>query len=58
MAGECAGNPDALGTSRVITLDPCEFKRLGTIQYKQTLPLEDHEVVLTFDDEPTSAKHR
>jgi peptidoglycan/xylan/chitin deacetylase (PgdA/CDA1 family) len=52
IAGECAGNPDALGTSRVITLDPAEFKRLGTIQYKQTLPLEDHEVVLTFDDGP------
>ena len=52
MAGECPGNPDALGTSRVMTLDPAEFKRLGTIQYKQTLPLEDHEVVLTFDDGP------
>lgn len=52
MAGECAGNPDALGTSRVITLNPAESNRLGTIQYKQTLPLEDHEVVLTFDDGP------
>jgi len=52
IAGECAGNPDALGTSRTITLNPAEFKRLGTIQYKQTLPLEDHEVVLTFDDGP------
>ena len=52
MAGECAGNPDALGTSRVISLDPAELKQLGTIQYKQTLPLEDHEVVLTFDDGP------
>ena len=52
MAGECAGNPDALGTSRVISLDPAEFKRVGTIEYKQTLPLEDHEVVLTFDDGP------
>ena len=52
VAGECAGNPDALGTSRVISLDPAEFKRVGTIEYKQTLPLEDHEVVLTFDDGP------
>ena len=52
MAGECAGNPYALGTSRVISLDPAEFKRVGTIEYKQTLPLEDHEVVLTFDDGP------
>ncbi len=52
MADECPGNPDALGTSRVISLDPTEFKRIGTIQYKQSLPLEDHEVVLTFDDGP------
>ena len=52
MAGECAGNPDALGTSRAISIDPSEFKRLGTIQYKESLPLEDHEVVLTFDDGP------
>ena len=52
MAGECAGNPDALGTSRIISLNPAELQRLGTIQYKQTLPLEDHEVVLTFDDGP------
>ncbi len=52
MAGECPGNPDALGTSRVITISPEEFSRIGSIQYKQTLPLADHEVVLTFDDGP------
>ena len=52
MAGDCPGNPDALGTSRVLAIDPAEFQRLGTIEYKQTLPLEDHEVVLTFDDGP------
>ena len=51
MAGDCPGNPDALGTSRVITITPEEFTSLGRIQYKQTLPLADHEVVLTFDDE-------
>ena len=48
----CPGNPHALGTSRVITVTPDEFSRIGTIQYKQTLPLRDHEVVLTFDDGP------
>ena len=48
----CPGNPDALGTSRVLTINPGEFTRLGTVQYKQTLPLKDHEVVLTFDDGP------
>jgi peptidoglycan/xylan/chitin deacetylase (PgdA/CDA1 family) len=52
MAGDCPGNPDALGTSRVLTVTPEEFRSLGTIQYKQTLPLADHEVVLTFDDGP------
>jgi peptidoglycan/xylan/chitin deacetylase (PgdA/CDA1 family) len=52
LAAECPGNPDALGTSRVITVTPDEFHRIGTIQYKRTLPLKDHEVVLTFDDGP------
>jgi peptidoglycan/xylan/chitin deacetylase (PgdA/CDA1 family) len=47
-----AGNPDALGTSRVLTINPGEFTLLGTMQYKQTLPLKDHEVVITFDDGP------
>ena len=41
-----------LGTSRVLTITPAEFSRIGTMQYKQTLPLNDHEVVLTFDDGP------
>jgi peptidoglycan/xylan/chitin deacetylase (PgdA/CDA1 family) len=48
----CPGHPNALGTSRVLTIAPDQFKLLGTIQYKQTLPLKDHEVVLTFDDGP------
>jgi peptidoglycan/xylan/chitin deacetylase (PgdA/CDA1 family) len=52
VPASCPGNPDALGTSRVITVSPDEFSRIGTIQYKQTLPLQDHEVVLTFDDGP------
>ena len=48
----CPGNPDALGTSRVLTISPSEFGRVGSMQYKQTLPLNDHEVVITFDDGP------
>ena len=48
----CPGHPDALGTERVLTIDPSEFQELGIINYKQTLPLKDHEVVLTFDDGP------
>ena len=49
---ECPGNPDALGTSRTIVVDPVEHPRLGSMQYRESLPLEDHEVVLTFDDGP------
>jgi peptidoglycan/xylan/chitin deacetylase (PgdA/CDA1 family) len=52
VAQGCPGNPDAIGTSRVLTISPTEFSLLGSLQYKQTLPLKDHEVVLTFDDGP------
>jgi len=52
LAQDCPGNPDAIGTSRVLVIDPAEFPHVGTMQYPQTLPLEDHEVVLTFDDGP------
>src|SRR5512143_4206084 len=48
----CPRNPDALGTSRVLTITPNEFKKIGSMYYKQTLPLNDHEVVITFDDGP------
>jgi peptidoglycan/xylan/chitin deacetylase (PgdA/CDA1 family) len=48
----CPGHPDALGTERVLTISPSEFQDIGVINYKQTLPLKDHEVVLTFDDGP------
>jgi peptidoglycan/xylan/chitin deacetylase (PgdA/CDA1 family) len=51
-ADECPGNPGALGTSRTIVVDPSEYGRIGTMQYGHTLPLADHEVVLTFDDGP------
>jgi peptidoglycan/xylan/chitin deacetylase (PgdA/CDA1 family) len=53
-AQECPGHPDAIGTSRVITIDPSDYQRLGTLNYQHTLPLADHEVVLTFDDGPIS----
>jgi peptidoglycan-N-acetylglucosamine deacetylase len=51
-AADCPGHPDALGTSRILVVDPKEHPRIGTMQYPETLPLEDHEVVLTFDDGP------
>jgi len=49
---ECPGHPDPLGTTRVIALDPDQYSRVGTAQYQKTLPLNDREVVLTFDDGP------
>jgi peptidoglycan/xylan/chitin deacetylase (PgdA/CDA1 family) len=51
-AENCPGHPDALGTSRTLVVDPTEHSRIGTMQYPETLPLADHEVVLTFDDGP------
>ena len=51
-ADSCAGRPDALGTSRTLVVDPREHPRIGTMQYSETLPLRDREVVLTFDDGP------
>jgi len=51
-AADCPGHPDAIGTSRTLVVDPREHPRLGTMQYSETLPLRDHEVVLTFDDGP------
>ena len=52
IAADCPGNPGALGTSRTIAVDPTEHQRLGSFQYRESLPLNDREVVLTFDDGP------
>src|ERR1700683_1527492 len=51
-APDVPGHPAALGTSRTLVVAPREHPRIGTMQYPETLPLEDHEVVLTFDDGP------
>jgi peptidoglycan/xylan/chitin deacetylase (PgdA/CDA1 family) len=51
-ASECPGNPGALGTSRTIVVDPSEHSLLGGHQYRESLPLNDKEVVITFDDGP------
>lgn len=53
QASECP-RVDALGTSRVLYVDPAEHPLIGSIQYRETLPLAEHEVVLTFDDGPSS----
>jgi peptidoglycan/xylan/chitin deacetylase (PgdA/CDA1 family) len=52
QAADCPGNPNALGTSRVLSIGPQDHPRIGTVQYQRSLPLEDKEVVLTFDDGP------
>src|SRR5947209_5436745 len=49
-AQECP--PGALGVSRTLVVDPGEHARVGSMQYGESLPLNDHEVVLTFDDGP------
>jgi len=49
-AAECPAG--ALGVSRTIAIDPSEHARVGSMQYSETLPLADHEIVLTFDDGP------
>lgn len=45
----CAG---VIGTSRTITAGSTMPLRVGRMQFKTSLPLKDHEVVLTFDDGP------
>ena len=52
LAAHCPGNPGAIGTSRTIVVDPAEHRKIGTMNYAETLPLVDKEVVLTFDDGP------
>src|SRR6266404_1823821 len=41
-----------LGTSRILEVDAAATPRVGLKNFPQTLPLGDHEVVLTFDDGP------
>ena len=53
-AAQAADCPRAgtLGTSRVLAVDAAHTPRVGLKSFPQTLPLRDHEVVLTFDDGP------
>jgi peptidoglycan-N-acetylglucosamine deacetylase len=45
-------DPDALGTSRVLAIDPKVYPRIGAMDHAAALPLADNEIVLTFDDGP------
>src|SRR5712671_2436176 len=53
-AAQAADCPRAgtLGTSRILAVDAAHTPRVGLKSFPQTLPLDDHEVVLTFDDGP------
>jgi peptidoglycan/xylan/chitin deacetylase (PgdA/CDA1 family) len=53
-AADCP-RPGRLGTSRVLAVDAATTPRVGLKSFTQTLPLDDHEVVLTFDDGPWPA---
>jgi peptidoglycan-N-acetylglucosamine deacetylase len=50
----CPGNPDALGTARILAVDAATTPRVGRKHFSETLPLAPKEVVLTFDDGPLS----
>jgi peptidoglycan/xylan/chitin deacetylase (PgdA/CDA1 family) len=51
----CAGNPDAIGVSRVMKVDTEGGFYVGQT-YHTRLPLEPKEVVLTFDDGPMQGR--
>jgi len=51
QAADCP-RQGTLGTSRILAIDAATTPRVGLKSFPQTLPLRDHEVVLTFDDGP------
>jgi peptidoglycan/xylan/chitin deacetylase (PgdA/CDA1 family) len=51
QAADCP-RKGTLGTSRILHVDAVTTPRVGLKSFPQTLPLRDHEVVLTFDDGP------
>jgi len=51
QAADCP-RQGTLGTSRILSVDAATTPRVGLKSFPQTLPLRDHEVVLTFDDGP------
>src|SRR5262249_11943153 len=42
----------ALGVSRTLVVDPIEHPRVVSMQYPETMPLNDHAIFLTFHDGP------
>jgi peptidoglycan/xylan/chitin deacetylase (PgdA/CDA1 family) len=54
-ADACTSADNVLGTSRTIAIGAPNGLQVGLKTYPQTIKLEDHEVVLTFDDGPLPA---
>jgi peptidoglycan/xylan/chitin deacetylase (PgdA/CDA1 family) len=52
-AAKCG--PDKLGTARVVKVGTQGGLEVGLKTYPRTIPLADHEVILTFDDGPEAA---
>lgn len=52
-AAECHNNPEVLGTSRTLSVNPRALPMVGRAQYGKTLQLNKREVVLTFDNGPS-----
>lgn len=52
LAAQCG--PDKLGTERVATVGTEGGLFVGLKTYPRSIPLADHEVILTFDDGPTA----
>ncbi len=50
LAQDCG--PDKLGTARIVSVGTEGGLQVGLKTYPQTIPLADHEVILTFDDGP------
>ncbi|MBV9136705.1 MAG: polysaccharide deacetylase family protein [Hyphomicrobiales bacterium] len=55
LSGAAACDNGALGTSRILPVGTQGGLEIGLKTYPRTLPLADHEVVLTFDDGPLPA---
>ena len=52
LAEPCPGNPNAIGTERTLEVDASATPRVGRKSFPDTLPLQNKELVLTFDDGP------
>jgi peptidoglycan/xylan/chitin deacetylase (PgdA/CDA1 family) len=53
-ASAAACGPDKLGTSRIASVGTEGGLQVGLKTYDKTIPLADHEVILTFDDGPNA----